>query len=408
MKARRKAHKHRKHAGHHLLGTYGTIALTLVSVVALAGTMVLSSVYLGSGSLAAVISSTLVDLTNTDRAQGNLGTLTVNPELVAAAQAKADDMAAKGYFAHESPDGKTSWYWFEQEGYKFSYAGENLAVDFTDSNAVENAWMNSPTHRANILNAHFTQIGVASAVGTYKGHETTFVVQMFGTPAKQSAPANQAVVELNPSPAPTDIAVAKVEPLTSTPQGTEKATTIATSAPTVAGAEAGPPTPQSAPLVTVAAAPVASLRDMYLIIGGIVLIALLSITGLEFGKKHTRYMATAAFLFVLMSGLYFTADRVLFTTPVISTTAAAAVAQAGVGAPITVTTQVSTSSTPAGLPFTKKTILSVLYVVAALITFVLAYGVITSMPALFIGVMGFALAIACTLILLANFTSWLY
>ena len=48
-----------------------------------------------------------------------------------AAQAKADDMATKGYFAHTSPDGKNSWYWFKQAGYTFTYAGENLALDFS-------------------------------------------------------------------------------------------------------------------------------------------------------------------------------------------------------------------------------------------------------------------------------------
>jgi len=311
--------KHRKHVGHHLLGTYGTIAIAVVSVGALLGSAFLSSTYLGSGSMAAVISSTLVSLTNTDRATQNLGTLTVNPELTAAAQAKADDMAAKSYFAHTSPDGKTSWYWFKEAGYSFTYAGENLAVDFSDSDAVENAWMNSPTHRANILNGHYTEIGIASAEGTYEGHHTIFVVQMFGAPAHASTGS---VVAENPSAPATETAVAKTEPAPVTKTPAPKpitivpASTTATATPTVAGAESSPPAPAapaSSPfLLMLAAAPVATLRDLYLIVGAIVLVALVSITGLEFKKHHMRYVFATAFLFVLMASLYLAADHLVF------------------------------------------------------------------------------------------------
>jgi uncharacterized protein YkwD len=136
-----------------------------------------------SSQVAAVIASALVDLANNDRAQNNISSLTVSPQLQAAAQAKANDMAANGYFAHVSPIGRDPWHWFTQAGYNFSYGGENLAVYFSDSNTVNTAWMNSPEHRANILNEHFTEIGVATAQGMYQGHETTFVVQEFGTPA---------------------------------------------------------------------------------------------------------------------------------------------------------------------------------------------------------------------------------
>ena len=68
-------------------------------------------------------------------------------------------------------------------GYDFSSAGENLAVNFSDSKDVIDAWMNSPEHRANILSNKFTEIGVATAMGTYEGSQVVFVVQEFGTPA---------------------------------------------------------------------------------------------------------------------------------------------------------------------------------------------------------------------------------
>lgn len=92
-------------------------------------------------------------------------------------------MALKGYFAHTSPEGKAPWYWFKQVGYKYEYAGENLAVDFTDSQDVDKAWMNSPTHRANILKNSYTEMGTGIATGTYEGSPTIFVAQEFGKPA---------------------------------------------------------------------------------------------------------------------------------------------------------------------------------------------------------------------------------
>lgn len=135
--------------------------------------------------VAAVISSVLIELSNADRTAQGLATLKVSPVLTAVAEAKAADMAEKGYFAHTSPEGKTPWYWFKEKGYTFAYAGENLAVDFYESSDVQRAWMQSPTHRANIVGTQFTEIGIATREGVYQGRPTTFVVQIFGTPSPQ-------------------------------------------------------------------------------------------------------------------------------------------------------------------------------------------------------------------------------
>lgn len=132
--------------------------------------------------LASVKSAFLVDLTNKDRVEQGIAKLTINQTLVAAAGLKANDMSAKSYFAHVSPEGKSPWHWIQQAGYKYVYAGENLAVNFTSSEDVEEAWMNSPTHKKNIMNSRFSEIGIATAPGTYKGERTVFVVQMFGSP----------------------------------------------------------------------------------------------------------------------------------------------------------------------------------------------------------------------------------
>lgn len=123
----------------------------------------------------------IVDLTNQNREEFGIGGLEKNDLLTLAAQLKAFDMAEKGYFSHTSPEGITPWYWFNLVGYDYSHAGENLAVNFTDSYDIDKAWMESPTHKKNIINAKFDEIGVGTAVGEYKGKEVIFVVQLFGT-----------------------------------------------------------------------------------------------------------------------------------------------------------------------------------------------------------------------------------
>src|SRR6185437_10613391 len=132
--------------------------------------------------LAAVVPAEIIALTNTERTDNSVGTLSEDALLDSAAQAKAADMAAKGYFSHVGPDGKTPWQWIDASGYQYQYAGENLAVRFIDSTDVVNAWMASPTHRANMVKPVYTQIGVGVAEGLYEGQPATYVVQYFGTP----------------------------------------------------------------------------------------------------------------------------------------------------------------------------------------------------------------------------------
>lgn len=182
------------------------IILLSVAAFSLQSVLVRSHVF-----LAAVIESALVDFTNIDRASNELISLKVNPILQRAAQLKADDMAAKGYFAHQSPEGFSPWHWFGEAGYSFAYAGENLAVRFSDSADVERAWMNSPAHRANILNSHFTEIGIATAKGLFEGKETVFVVQMFGSPSSRKV----AVLDTPPEAEPAATVVLITEPAAS-------------------------------------------------------------------------------------------------------------------------------------------------------------------------------------------------
>lgn len=151
-----------------------------------------------------ILPAVLVTDTNTERVAENLQPLTRSAVLDAAAKLKAEDMAKNQYFAHNSPTGVTPWYWFAQAGYSYVHAGENLAVHFTDSGEVVEAWMNSPSHRANIMNGEYREIGIGTAEGTFEGYPTVFVVQLFGTPAAVPTP----------TPAPTSVAVAaELEPI---------------------------------------------------------------------------------------------------------------------------------------------------------------------------------------------------
>jgi len=145
--------------------------------------------------LASVLPDVIISETNSKRQMYDLTALAPDATLEKAAQLKADDMAAKGYFAHTSPEGITPWHWLDQAGYKYAYAGENLAINFIDSDDVINAWMNSVGHKANILNNNFTQIGIGIADGQYQDRKTTFVVQLFAQPVAVAAPTKEKLVE---------------------------------------------------------------------------------------------------------------------------------------------------------------------------------------------------------------------
>lgn len=162
-----------------------SVAMLVFAVIVFEGAYLVQTkfVFIKTDFLASVLPGALVALTNQDRAIQGLAGVTEDALLDKAAQAAAEDMAAKGYFAHTSPDGKTPWYWLEQVDYQYSYAGQNLAVNFTDSENVETAWMESPTHRANIVKREYTQVGFGTANGVYEGRETTFVVEFFASPA---------------------------------------------------------------------------------------------------------------------------------------------------------------------------------------------------------------------------------
>lgn len=131
----------------------------------------------------------VVDLTNQERVKKGLTPLVINPTLSESALLKAQDMFNNNYWAHNSPQGKTPWDFFKSVDYQYSVAGENLAKDFYDTDSVVKAWMKSPTHRENILNQKYQEIGIAVLDGVLDGVKTTLVVQHFATPLNAIAKA---------------------------------------------------------------------------------------------------------------------------------------------------------------------------------------------------------------------------
>lgn len=141
------------------------------------------------GTTSQITAEKIIENTNIERQKAGLPPLVANSALGQAAREKAANMIAENYWAHYSPSGRDPWGFIKNAGYKFSYAGENLARNFSDSESIVVAWMNSPTHRENILNSNYQEIGIAVEDGILQGQQTTLVVQMFGKPAQAIAAA---------------------------------------------------------------------------------------------------------------------------------------------------------------------------------------------------------------------------
>ncbi len=159
-----------------------SVGLVLVKFFALAAAIALPAASLYSS---AITPHNIISLTNSSRSSLELTPLTENVKLASSAQAKAEDMLANQYFAHTSPSGTTPWSWIKNSGYAYKYAGENLAVYYTQAEDVTAGWMASPTHRNNIVDTRYTDIGIGVAQGEFNGYPSIFVVQHFGKPATQ-------------------------------------------------------------------------------------------------------------------------------------------------------------------------------------------------------------------------------
>lgn len=146
--------------------------------------LVFSLILLSSSNLAyasEITMSKVIELVNAARDKEGLVDLAENQKLDKIAQDKIQDMIKNNYFAHTSPKGVTPWSWYEKENYDYKYAGENLAINFLTAEGQQKAWMDSPTHKKNIMNPQFQEIGVAVAAGEINKQMAIITVQEFGT-----------------------------------------------------------------------------------------------------------------------------------------------------------------------------------------------------------------------------------
>ncbi len=180
---------HHRHSDHYLKTYWPYLPMLLIVAMGL----IVNSLWSHQSVLGAssnFSNSSLLGNTNAQRTKDNEPSLALNGQLDAAAQAKANDMAQKNYWAHNSPDGRTPWSFIATAGYHYQAAGENLAYGFSNASDAVNGWMNSPGHRANILNANYKDVGFGVAQSpNYQGNgPETIVVAEYGEPA-EAAPA---------------------------------------------------------------------------------------------------------------------------------------------------------------------------------------------------------------------------
>lgn len=122
----------------------------------------------------------IINLTNEARQKYGLPELKYNPQLAQIADSRISDMKNKHYFAHINPDNKGLKYFVEQADYNYLIVGENLAINYYDSQEVVQAWLESPSHRENILKPTFNEIGLSSDEIKINGNKNFVIAMILG------------------------------------------------------------------------------------------------------------------------------------------------------------------------------------------------------------------------------------
>lgn len=210
--------------------------LAMILIFGLFITMPWKMVKTSSKGVLAYATNTTVDgllqSTNSQRAGNGKGALSINSQLNSAAQAKAQDMVSRNYWSHNTPDGQTPWTFINATGYKYQKAGENLAYGFATSSDTVSGWMNSPSHRDNMLDSSFTNVGfgIANSPDYQSTGPETVVVAMYAEPVVLSASSP------SPTPAPTTTKTT-TKKATPAPAPAPAPTTVAQATPTPAPEE---------------------------------------------------------------------------------------------------------------------------------------------------------------------------
>lgn len=191
--------------------------------------------------------SGLLSDTNAARAANGIGALKLNDKLDAAAQANADDMAARNYWSHYTPEGNPPWIWVTNQGYSYLALAQNLAAGFSDEQSTVNGWMASPSHRENMLNSAYSDVGFGYANNpdytSAGGGPMTIVVAFYGQPQVLAAATSQPAAPTPPAAPISSPSPAQPSPATSAPA-------VAAQPSTPAAAKTKPPVASKTAAVT--------------------------------------------------------------------------------------------------------------------------------------------------------------
>ncbi|HSX18014.1 MAG TPA: CAP domain-containing protein [Candidatus Saccharimonadales bacterium] len=210
-----------------VLLTFGSQAGALSAIIRHPNGKVLS--YATSMSIGGLLADT-----NVARSQNGVAGLNLNDKLDAAAQAKANDMATRNYWSHNTPEGNPPWVFVNAQGYSYQKLGENLAAGFNDEQSTINGWMASPPHRENLLDPAFSDVGFGFANNpnytSAGGGPMTIVVAFYGQPqvlaAHSSAPAATATPTPPPAQSPAPAPAPTPQPTPVAPPPTPVAKTV--------------------------------------------------------------------------------------------------------------------------------------------------------------------------------------
>lgn len=158
----------------------------IVLIFVLCINIVFNNQFVGAIEEVAIDINELNLVTNQQRQKVGLLPLAINDRLSEAARDKASHMIVNNYWDHYSPNGTSPWYFIEKSNYKYQVAGENLAKGYESSSQIVYGWMNSETHRKNILNDSYQDVGYAIINGYIGDEYTTLVVAMYGAPLESN------------------------------------------------------------------------------------------------------------------------------------------------------------------------------------------------------------------------------
>jgi len=197
IRHRHKPHGVKKRAFEQVYWPYLPVVIIVSAVLSFGsyGSVLASKIRHPSGHVLAYSTSMsvqgLLSSTNAARTDNGVTALKLNAKLDASAQAKANDMVTKDYWSHNTPSGNPPWVFIDAQGYTYQKLGENLATGFNNEQATIDGWMGSPSHRENLLDPAFIDVGFGYAnIANYtavSGGPMTIIVAHYGKPTAKPA-----------------------------------------------------------------------------------------------------------------------------------------------------------------------------------------------------------------------------